>query len=85
MVSDRTGPEREVPTEEHLADRRALPVDLDPAAVLAVTGGLGQAAGDDRQLALVGRIDDAAPAVIGSGEADMLGVGLGRPARGWLR
>ena len=29
-----------------------------------------------RQLALVGRVDDAAPAIVGSGETDILGVGL---------
>src|SRR5215207_9138984 len=50
---DRAGPERQVSAEEHLADRRALPVDLDPAAVLTVARGLGQPFGDDRQLAPV--------------------------------
>src|SRR6187399_3342436 len=58
---DRAGPERQVTAEEHLADRRPLPVDLDPAAVFAVTCRLGKPIGDHRQLALVGRIDNAAP------------------------
>src|SRR5262245_45276365 len=46
---DGTCPEREVAAEEHLADRHPLPVDLDPAAVLAVTCRLGQPVCDHRE------------------------------------
>ena len=43
-------PSRRGHCEEHLADARARPVDLDPAAVFLPGRGLGKAGGDDDEL-----------------------------------